>query len=145
MKPRNFVVNIILVLLCVAQIVLTFVAPSIPFWPFFIGLAGILFLIPDWILKPKHRAIYIVYKSLAILLFLLVGVASGFFGFIFGLIFGIAKDLAEGCGGTISHTELDTFYANYCFIISPVFLIKVAMVITDLAVYKKDRRKLEEQ
>ena len=145
MKPRNFATNILLVILCVVQIIMTILAKEIHPLLLLIGVVGILILFPDWFLKVKHRAGYIVYKSLAIVLFLALAIVSGGLGFIFSLVFGVAEGLAESCGATTSHTELDKAVANFCVFLVFPFVVKIAMIITDLAVYRKDRRKLLEK
>lgn len=142
MKPRNFVINIILIILALAQMILSIVSTSIPWGFMFIGLAGIILTIADCFLKVKHKAVYIVFKSIFIFLFSSLVIATLFISIIVNLIFGIATGIAEGCGGSVSVSNLDMFVINYYFAVVVVYLTKVGMLITDLAVYKKDKKQL---
>lgn len=144
MKPRNFVINILIVLLSMVQIVLTFLGEQVPWWTFFVGLAGILFLFPDWFFKPKHIVLYIVYKSFAILLFVILSLGSAFVGSLLIIVYEVAEDLAESCGGTTSFTQYDKFVANYTAILTILYVTKIGLLIADLATYKKDIKKLRE-
>ena len=143
MKPRNFITNILLTLIFIAQIILSVMTPT---WEMlFFGVAGVLLLIPDWFLKVKHKKGYITYKSVQQMLIILVGVGCTFMGFLLYVIYDVAEGLAEGCGGTVSHSELDKFSAQFSMLIFIPVFAKVAMNIVDFATYKKEKRKLEEE
>lgn len=141
MKPRNFVINLIIMLASITQIILTFVASQVPWWVFFVGLAGLLFVFPDWFLKPKHGIIYIVEKSIAIFLFIVATLGSGFVGSLLILVYEIAEDVAESCGGSTSFTQFDKFVAYYTVILTILFATKIGLLITDLVTFKKEKIK----
>ena len=56
------------------------------------------------------------------------------------IIYDVAEGLAEGCGGTVSHSELDKFSAQFSMLIFIPVFVKVAMNIVDFVTYKKDKR-----
>lgn len=141
MKPRNFITNILLALIFVAEIVLVLVAKAIDWKVIFIGIAGIILLVPDFILKPKHKAGYLVYKSLSQVFLVALGVASLFLGFVFALAFGLAEGFAQGCGGTVSHTEFDKVVANCLLYMFIPIICKIIMNIVDFALYKRELKK----
>ena len=142
MKPRNFTVNLLLTLVFIAQIVLSLLTPN---WQFiFFGIAGLILLIPEWILNVKHKAVYLSFKGVFQVLILVLGVGLFLYGLILSIAFSLSESLAQGCGGTVSHSEFDKFVAEYyMFTIIPI-IAKVIMNIVDFALYKKERRQLIE-
>lgn len=145
MKPRNFITNVLLMLIFIAEIILVVVAKSIDWKVIFVGVVGVILLVPDFFIKPKHRALYLVYKSFSQLGVVLLIIASAFLGFIFHLAFGLAEGFAQGCGGSVSHTELDKFVAYYLMYLFVPLLAKLVMNIIDFAVYKKDLKSLKQE
>lgn len=142
MKPRNFVTNILLTLLFIAQI---FISAFTPHWQLlFFGVIGVILMIPEWILTPKHRAAYISVKAVFQVLIIVLGVLMALYGFVIFVTYDLAESLAQGCGGgeaNISHSPFDKFSAQFTmFMILPV-LFKVIMNIVDFALYRKERRK----
>lgn len=145
MKPRNFIINILLILTFIAEIVLVLLAKAIDWKLIFIGIAGICVLIPDFILKPKHKAFYIVYKSLSQVGLIALGVITCVLGFVFSLAFGLAEGFAQGCGGSVSHTELDKFTADFIFYLFIPIIAKLIMNIVDFALFRRELKKYNEQ
>lgn len=140
MKPRNFITNILLTLIFIAQIVLVLVSKTD--WKLiFIGIAGIILLIPEWILKPTHKAWYLVYKGVSQVAFAAQIVFTVVLGFVLLLAYGLAEGFAQGCGGTVSHSEFDKFVASYIFYMSIPIAIKIIMNIVDFILFKKELRK----
>ena len=140
MKPRNFITNILLTMIFVAQIILSAITPA---WQMlFFGVVGVILLIPDWFLRVKHKKGYITHKSIQQALIILVGLGCSAMGFLFCAIYDVAESLAEGCGGTVSHSELDKFSAQFSMLIFIPVLVKVTMNIIDFSTYKKDKRNL---
>ncbi len=138
MKPRNFITNILLMIMFVAYIILVLVAKSIDWKMIFIGIAGIVILIPDLFLKPKHKVGFLVYKSIAQVEWLTLIVISAILGFIFVAAFGVAEGIAQGCGGTVSHNELDKFVANFTLYMFIPLICKVVMNVVDFILYRKE-------
>ena len=141
MKPRNFIVNIMLTLLSIFLIIGVCFGTQIPLPTLFIGVGTILVLIPEWILKPKHRAFYLVYKGVAQVLFTALIIISVFLGFLYGFIFELQNDLAQSCNSTINHSEMDEFLATYLMLYGIPILTRIIMNIVDFATYRKERKK----
>ena len=138
MKPRNFITNILLSIIFVIYIILVIVAKSIDWKMIFIGVGGLLILIPDFFLKAKHRAWYLTYKSISQVGWIVLIIVSFILGFIFVIAYGVAEGFAEGCGGTVTHTEFDKVVANFTLYMFIPLLCKVIMNIVDFALYKKE-------
>ena len=141
MKPRNFVVNIILTLLSIFLTISVCFGTQIHWAILFIGIGVILTLVPEWILKPKHKATYLVYKGVAQLILLILMFMTLFFGFIYTLIFDVQNSLHQSCNSTISHSELDEFLASYLMLYAIPIFVRIVMNIIDFATYKKERKK----
>lgn len=139
MKPRNFITNLLLTNIFIASIVLVIIS-KIDWKVIFIGVAGIIVLIPEWILLPKHKAWYLTYKGVSQVAFIALIVFSVMLGFVFLLAYGLAEGFAQGCGGTVSHTEFDKFVASYIFYMSIPIACKVIMNIVDFILFKRELR-----
>lgn len=139
MKPRNFVINILLMLVFVAQIIISLLTT----WQlFFFGLIGVIILIPELILSVKHGKGYIIYKAIFQVLVTALGVVCAGYGFILYLVYEAASSIASSCGGTVSHDNLDEFGALFNMLILIPVVAKIVMNIVDFATYKKDKKQL---
>lgn len=138
MKPRNLVVNILLSILFVIQIIFSIVSIC-PWQLLFIGVSGLLILLPDWFVRPKHRSWFFIYKSIAQVLFIVVGVFTFLYGFVLAISYGVAEGFAQGCGGTVNHTNFDKYVAEYFILLVIPILIKIIMNIFDFIFYKKEK------
>lgn len=145
MKPRNFISTILLLILFLSLIIFVPFAKKIDWKVIFIGIAGIIVLIPDLFLRPKHKAGYLVYKSLAQVGLIAIMFFSVVLGFVFALGFGLSEGFAQGCGGNITHTPFDKFVANYMMYMFIPIIFKLVMNIVDFALYRKELKKLKQQ
>lgn len=139
MKPRNFVINILLMLVFIAQMIISLLTT----WElFFFGLVGVIILIPELILSVKHGIAFIIYKAIFQVLVSVLGAFCALYGFVLYLAYEVAKDLAMSCGGNITHSKLDEFGALFNMLVLIPIVAKIIMNIVDFATYRKERKKL---
>lgn len=138
MKPNKFALNVTLVFISVAQIILSFIT-NLPWAMMFIGLVVIILLIPDFILKVRHKVGYLVYKGISQFFFVAGAVATILFGGFMTLLFVALEDIARGCGGTTNITTLDMIHSVLIIIIGICLLVKAIFNIVDFVKYKKEK------
>jgi hypothetical protein len=138
MKPNKFALNSVIVFISIVQIILSFVT-KFPWWMMFIGLGLIILLIPDFILKARHKKRYLIYKGISQFFFVLLSVATIILGGFLTLLLVALEDIARGCGGTTNIATLDKVYSVLIIAIGVCLLVKVIFNIVDFIKYKKEK------